>query len=43
MFDTHRSHFAKELEGRDYMIGEMWKNEPLFGLATNKARSDDVA
>ena len=43
VFDTHGSHFANELEGRDYVIGEMWKNEPPFGLAMNKAMSDDVA
>ena len=25
------------------MTGEMWKNKPPFGLAMNKAMSDDVA
>ena len=25
------------------MIGETWKNKPPFGLARNKAMSDDVA
>ena len=29
--------------GRDYVIGEMWKNKPLFCLAMNKATSDDGA
>ena len=40
---THGSHFANELEERDYVIGEMWKNKPPFGLAMNKTMSDDVA
>ena len=43
VFDTHGSHFANELEGRDYVIGEMWKNEPPLGLAMNKAISDEIA
>ena len=25
------------------MLGEMWKNEPPFGFATNKTMSDDIA
>ena len=43
VFDAHGNHFANELEGRDYVIGEMWKSKPLFCLAMNKAMSDDVA
>ena len=43
VFDTHGSHFADELEGRDYVLGEMWKNEPPFGLAMSKTMSDDIA
>ena len=33
----------KSWKGRDYVIGEMWKNKPPFCLAMNKATSDDVA
>ena len=32
VLDTHGSHFADELEGRDYVLGEMWKNTPPFSL-----------
>ena len=37
VFDTHGRHFANALEGRDYVIGEMWKNEPPFSLTLNTA------
>ena len=30
-------------KGRDYVIGEMWKEKPPLCLAKNKATSDDVA
>ena len=30
-------------KGRDFVKGEMWKNEPPFCLAMNKATSDDIA
>ena len=39
LFDAHGNHFANELEGRDYVIGEMWKSKPLFCLAVNKVTS----
>ena len=35
VFDTHGNHFANELEERNYVIGEMWKNEPPFSLKLN--------
>ena len=40
---THGSHFADELEGREYVLGEMWKGELPFGLVMNKTMSDDIA
>ena len=43
VFDTHGNHFANELEGRDYVIGEMWKSKLLFCLAVNKVTSDEIA
>ena len=43
VFDAHGNHFANELEGRDYVIGEMWKSKPLFCLAVNKVTSDEIA
>ena len=43
VFDTHGSHFANELEERDYVMEEMWEKKPPFGLAMNKTMSDDVA
>ena len=42
-FVAHGNHFANELRKRDHVTGEMWKNKPPFGLAMNKAMSDDVA
>ena len=27
VFDAHGNYFANELEGRDYVIGEMWKSK----------------
>ena len=30
VFDAHGNHFANVLEGRDYVLGEMWKNKPPF-------------
>ena len=41
--DAHRSHFADELDRRDYASGELWKNELPFRLALNRAASDDNA
>merc|ERR1712166_1276399 len=34
--------FANELGRRDYVTGEMWKNNPPFRLCLNKAASDEI-
>ena len=38
--DAHGRHFADELDMRDYVTGELWKNELPFRLALNRAASD---
>ena len=43
VFDAHGNRVANELGGRNCVSGEMWKNEPPFNLALNKATSDDIA
>ena len=43
VFDAHGNRVANELGGRNCVTGEMWKNEPPFGLAPNKVTSDDIA
>ena len=35
--------FADELGRRDYVIGELWMNEPPFRFALNRAASDEIA
>ena len=42
VFDAHGNRVANELGGRNCVTGEMWKNEPPFSLALNKATSDDI-
>merc|ERR1719163_1967080 len=34
--------FANELGRRDYVTGEMWKNEPPFRLCLNKAAQEEI-
>ena len=41
--DAHGSHFADELDRRDYATGELWKNELPFRLTLNRTASDDNA
>ena len=43
VFFAHGSHFADELDRRDYATGELWKNELPFRLALNRAASEDIA
>ena len=43
VFDAHGDRVANELGGQNCVTGEMWKNEPPFSLALNKATSDDIA
>ena len=43
VFDTHGNHFANELEGRDYVIGEMWKDKRPFGLAMTLSGITSIA
>ena len=43
IFDAHGNRVANELGRRNCVTGEMWKNEPPFNLALNKATSDDIA
>ena len=43
IFDAHGNRVANESGRRNCMTGEMWKNEPPFNLALNKATSDDIA
>merc|ERR1712115_507732 len=42
VFDANGKRFANELGRRDYVTGEMWKNEPPFRLCLNKAASDEI-
>ena len=43
VFDAHGNSVANELREQNCVTGEMWKNEPPFSLALNKATSDDIA
>ena len=43
VLDTNGDGVANELGRRNCVTGEMWKNEPPFNLALNKATSDDIA
>ena len=40
---VHGNRLTNELGRREYVTEEMWKNQPLFRLALNKAASDDIA
>merc|ERR1712039_40920 len=42
VFDANGKRFANELGRRDYVPGEMWKNQPPFRLCLNKAASDEI-
>merc|ERR1712137_717762 len=42
VLDANGKRFANELGRRDYVTGEMWKNEPPFRLCLNKAASDEI-
>merc|ERR1711953_327125 len=42
VLDANGKRFANELGRRDYVTGEMWKNNPPFRLALNKAPSDEI-
>merc|ERR1719510_2550489 len=43
VIDKNGKRFANELGRRDYVTGEMWKNQPPFRLCINKAASDEIA
>ena len=43
VIDKNGKRFANELGRRDYVTGEMWKNQPPFRLCLNKAASDEIA
>jgi len=43
VFDKNGKRFANELGRRDYVTGEMWKNQPPFRLCLNKAASDEIS
>merc|ERR1719277_366219 len=43
VLDAFGNRFANELGRRDYVTGEMWKNQPPFRLCLNKAASDEIA
>merc|ERR1712113_714373 len=42
VLDRNGKRFANELGRRDYVTGEMWKNEPPFRLVLNKAAADEI-
>merc|ERR1719359_2208177 len=42
ILDANGKRFANELGRRDYVTGEMWKNNPPFRLCLNKAASDEI-
>merc|ERR1712045_410785 len=42
VLDANGKRFANELGRRDYVTGEMWKNEPPFRLCLNKAASTEI-
>merc|ERR1712217_792514 len=42
VIDAEGERFANELGRRDYVTGEMWKNEPPFRLMLNKAAADEI-
>merc|ERR1712117_233015 len=43
VLDANGKRFANELGRRDYVTGEMWKNQPPFRLCLNKAASDEIS
>ena len=43
VFDALGTRFSSVLGRRDYVTGEMWKNEHPYRLALNKAASDEIA
>merc|ERR1711878_144936 len=43
VLDAGGKRFANELGRRDYVTGEMWKNQPPFRLCLNKAASDEIS
>merc|ERR1712203_432009 len=42
VLDANGKRFANELGRRDYVTGEMWKNQPPFRLCLNKAASEEI-
>jgi len=42
VLDRNGKRFANELGRRDYVTGEMWKNQPPFRLCLNKAASEEI-
>merc|ERR1712232_176027 len=42
VLDANGKRFANELGRRDYVTGEMWKNNPPFRLCLNKAASEEI-
>jgi len=42
LIDARGNRFANELGRRDYVTGEMWKNQPPFRLILNKKASDEI-